>query len=110
MNPIPNVPKELTEAIKTARCAGFVGAGLSVGAKYPNWSDLLKILITKAFEQHIVTAEKRAELEKLATVSGKWLMVAQELSDTFEKGQFQNEIGQIFEAVPPVPTDAHTLI
>src|SRR5712671_1791566 len=110
MNPIPDIPVDLIAAIKTGRCGVFVGAGLSVAAGYPNWDDLLKELIDRASKKSIVSRKKKKELSDLARSPGKWLMVAQELSDLFGQPQFLNELGLIFDATGAAPTEAHKLI
>jgi hypothetical protein len=110
MNSIPDVPGELIEAVKSGRCGVFVGAGLSVAAGYPSWEDLLKNLIDRAYKQKIIDTKKKKELLALARAHGKWLMVAQEISDSYGQPQFHNELGLMFEAVGAAPTDAHKLI
>ena len=110
MNPIPDVPVDLISAIKSKRCGVFVGAGLSVGAGYPNWEELLKELIDRAFSKSIIIRKKKKELLDLSRAPGKWLMVAQEISDLYGQPQFLNELGAIFDSTPATPTQAHTLV
>src|SRR5438477_12260185 len=99
MNKIPAIPEELVQSLKSKRAAAFVGAGLSVGAGYPTWRDLLRRLIERAGVQGIIDATKKEEFEKVAENPAKWLMVAQELSDVFGRGPFHTELGAIFEGV-----------
>jgi hypothetical protein len=110
MNPIPKVPKELIDSLNKERCASFVGAGLSIGAGYPNWQQLLTILIDHAASQGIIGAEKQNELTDLVVAPNKWLMIAQELSDLYGRSQFQSEIGKIFEEKKANPTKVHRLM
>lgn len=110
MNPIPEVPKELIDALKNKKCACFIGAGLSIRGGYPTWEILLKKLIERASTQGIIIPGKRHELTVLAKKPNKWLMVAQELHDLFGHGPFQHEIGKIFEETDAHPTNAHELI
>lgn len=108
--PVPAVPNELIDALKKDRCAVFVGAGLSVGAGYPTWGQLLTSLIIKAEARNYIDTNKKIELEEMAKTTGKWLMVAQELSDIYTQPGFQNEIVLIIESISATPTEAHKLI
>jgi hypothetical protein len=106
----PPVPDELKDALSKDRCSIFIGAGLSVAAGYPTWNDLLAILIKEAEKQTIIDKKKRRELESMAKTPNKWLMVAQELSDSFGQGPFHSELVKIFGSVTAKPTDAHKVI
>jgi SIR2-like domain len=110
MNAIPSIPDELTKALKNGQCAAFIGAGLSVAAGYPTWEKLLRLLVERAVIPGIISAEKKNELESILMTPSKWLMVAQELSDAYGQGAFQNELTDIFEEIDAKPTDAHVLI
>jgi hypothetical protein len=110
MNPIPPVPTELTDALKNGRCATFIGAGLSVGAGYPTWEQLLKALIERASATGVINPQKKNELEAIAKNPSKWLMVAQEINDLYGRGPFQSELGKVFEETKADVTEAHKLI
>jgi hypothetical protein len=110
MNTIPAVPKELTDSLAKGRCIALIGAGLSVAAGYPNWEKLLETLIERALSQGVISPEKKTELEAMAKTTTKWLMVAQELNDSYGEGQFRNELAKVFEETMVSPTDAHELI
>ncbi len=106
---IDTTPKELTTAITDQRCAVFVGAGLSKGAGYPNWEQLLKDLIQKCLEWRDIDDAQAKELTDLVDTkeSEKFLLVAQELSDRFGRERFLDEIVTVFGDDTKVPTAAH---
>jgi hypothetical protein len=110
MNSVPDIPEELVEALKKGRCAALIGAGLSISAGYPTWGTLLDALIERARQKDIITPDKELELREIAKTPSKWLMVAQELSDSYGTGLFHNELGKIFEEVGAAPTDVHRLL
>jgi hypothetical protein len=110
MSSVPTVPDELKDALIKKRCAVFVGAGLSVAVGYPTWDKLLSALIKKAYKQKVIDSKKKSELEAMVKKPGKWLMIAQELGDSYGKGAFLTELAAIFEAVTPVPSNIHKLI
>src|SRR5881394_896447 len=106
----PLVPAELRDALDNGRCSIFVGAGLSVAAGYPDWNNLLATLIREGERQTIIDKKKRKELEAMAKSPNKWLMVAQEISDSFGQGPFHSELVKIFKAIGAKPTEAHRAI
>src|SRR5712692_2980444 len=106
---IDDTPRELTEAITEHRCAIFVGAGLSIGAGYPNWEQLLDALIKKCLQLKDISDSQARELTQLVATkeADKFLMVAQELNDRFGREGFLNEIVNIFGDESKNPTAAH---
>jgi SIR2-like domain len=106
---IDPTPNELTEAITERRCAVFVGAGLSVGAGYPNWENLLKGLIRKSLQLKNISDHQAGELQQLVNTkeADKYLLVAQELSDRFGHERFVDEIVAVFGDETKRPTAAH---
>jgi len=99
-------PRELIEAIESKKCALFAGAGLSVSAGFPRWSELLDKLITSGVDRGFLTRAKADELRELAKTANRQLIVAQELSDSFGKEFFQTELVTIFSA-RKTPTELH---
>ncbi|MDO5041648.1 MAG: USG protein, partial [Peptoniphilus sp.] len=57
-----NLIKEIEKAIASEEIAAFIGAGLSVPAGFPTWSELLK---QPAFEIDLMV-EKESDLVNLA--------------------------------------------
>ncbi|OQB81211.1 MAG: hypothetical protein BWX88_04345 [Planctomycetes bacterium ADurb.Bin126] len=95
---VPTVPPELQEAIRTGKCAVFVGAGLSVGAGYPNWTTLLIDLISKGRSRgwNVNAADER-ELKKLVSQPDKVLLVAEELRERFGRSHFEDQLVEVFK-------------
>jgi hypothetical protein len=69
------LPESLVENLKAGRCVLFAGAGLSAWAGLPNWTTLLKSLLTKVVQEDPGT-DDGAELEEMVN-SGKLLEVAE---------------------------------
>ncbi|HEX3557902.1 MAG TPA: SIR2 family protein [Pyrinomonadaceae bacterium] len=109
-SPVPAVPEDLKDAIIKGRCAAFIGAGLSVSAGYPKWESLITILITKAANKGYIDPKKKSELESMTKTASKWLMVAQELTDSYGQAIFHTELVTLFESIGATPTAAHILI
>ena len=98
-------PQDLLESLRDGRCALFVGAGLSQAAGYPNWSDLLRELISKAEELSALPDNRGAELrDHLA--QHEYLLVAEELRDQMGEGTFRDELAKVFLFERDI-TDAH---
>ena len=110
MSSVPSIPDELKKAFTNNQCAVFIGAGLSVGAGYPTWDKLLLNLIKQGNRKGIIDLKKKNELVGMVKTPSKWLMVAQELSDTYGKEPFNIELANIFDAISPTPTTIHKLI
>jgi hypothetical protein len=106
---IDDTPAELTAAITERRCAVFAGAGLSIGAGYPNWEQLLDALIKKCLQLKDISDSQALELTQLIATkeADKFLMVAQELNDRFGREGFLNEIVNTFGDESKIPTTAH---
>jgi hypothetical protein len=107
---VPPVPDDLKDALIKGRCAAFIGAGLSVGAGYPKWEALITTLITRAVSKGYIDAKKRGELEHMTKTASKWLLVAQELTDSYGRATFHTELVTIFEAINAMPTAVHKLV
>jgi len=58
---IENIPTELIEGYLSGKCGFFVGAGLSIGAGFPDWRGLLQGLIDKAEADNSLSPSKTAE-------------------------------------------------
>jgi hypothetical protein len=110
MSSVPSVPDELADDVQKGRCSVFVGAGLSVGAGYPTWDELLHTLIDLGEKKKLIDANKKTELNNMRKLPNKWLMIAQELMDAYEEGPFQTELSAVFDAISASPTDAHKAI
>jgi hypothetical protein len=107
MGKIPHIPEGLTNALKEGKCVLFAGAGLSVAAGYPSWSDLLLELNKRGEQKGYIADKKTKELADLITKPNKQLMAAQEISDEFGREHFLGELVDVFERAPKKPTELH---
>ena len=103
------IPRPLLEAYADKKCGLFIGAGLSVGAGLPNWSQLLQKLITRSVENGVMTEEKAEDCLTLARNSSKYLMLAEELREVLGT-DFKTAIEEIFRDDNVNPTDTHALL
>lgn len=103
----PDLPVKLVDALKAGKCAVFVGAGLSIPAKVPNWSTLLDLLIKQGEDQGLIAPATRKELETALTEPTKFLAIAEQLADEFGSEAIQAAIAKQIRKIDPVPTDAH---
>jgi len=109
MKGIEKTPDGLIEAIERGSCVAFVGAGLSQGAGYPGWRELLKSLIQQAqVEGHIRDASRANEIRSLVDSgdSLKLLTAAEELRDFFGE-DFHARIANVFQDETKSFTQAH---
>jgi hypothetical protein len=100
------IPDSLKAAYREKRCAVLVGAGASVGAGLPTWSEFLLSMIAEAKGHRIITDDKAAEYEALAADTSKYLMVAAGLKEDLS-AYFDEFIDKTFMAPKPQPTDLH---
>ena len=98
--PVPEPPPKLVEALKEKRCALFVGAGLSQGAGLPGWKELLEEMIARSGEE--LSTKRKSEMRKLLRL-GKYLDVAQELSDILTRPEF---LKALVDLLKPIETNA----
>lgn len=101
----PTPPKELLDAVRNNKCAVFVGAGLSAGAGFPTWRNLLSDLATKGSKRGLVTSKQLKEIRRLID-DDKLLMVAEELRERFGREHFEDELVRIFGG-DRSPTETH---
>lgn len=74
---IPTVPKQLLNNIKNNKCVLFAGAGTSIDAKIPSWSELVATLVECLKDEcSDLLKEELEELEKLFCEK-KYLVLAE---------------------------------
>jgi len=105
-----NIPNELLSALQNRRCVLFAGAGLSINAGYPKWTDLIDHLIDIGIEKRIIRENKATELKGLNNSGIDPLMIAQELSDFFGRESFLDEIAKIYDIEGHEPTELHNAL
>lgn len=72
---VPRVPPALVKEIRAGRCILFAGAGTSVDAKLPCWSELLSSMIERADDSGTLSDSERSELKSLFD-RGEYMVVA----------------------------------
>lgn len=66
--PLEPIPEDLVQSILRGNCVAFVGAGFSVPAKLPSWSDLLKHVIVRATDAGLLAADSDLRSFLLTTI------------------------------------------
>jgi len=99
-----DIPPKLIESYLEEKCGFFVGAGLSIGAGFPDWKGLLLDLIDRAETGKMLTQDAAKECREHVEDPSKFLMVAEELKDVLVS-EFKAYIEEIFgnEAIAPLP-------
>jgi len=102
-------PRELLQRLAAGQCAMFVGAGLSRGAGFPSWADLLLQFVDDCEHKGEVDTAHATELRNLVAKKNAkdLLMVAQELSDRLTEADFKKEIARLFRDKTKKPTATH---
>lgn len=90
-----NYPKELIENFKNGRSIFFIGAGVSMEAGLPSWSQLIRDLIGLAKGEAWCTDDKVKQYEKLFEEGNNFLLLAEELKNELGD-QFYNYIEDVF--------------
>jgi hypothetical protein len=72
---VPRVPAALIKEIQDGRCVLFAGAGASMDAKLPGWSELLRSMIERVADSGTLSDLEQVELEALLK-AGEHLVVA----------------------------------
>jgi len=104
-----DLPEELLAHFSQDLGVFFVGAGLSVGAGFPDWSKLLSQLIDKGVTNGRISDEKKKEYEILSKDPTKALMLAEELK--LDLGSlFNRHMEELFQNSNKKPTANHDYI
>lgn len=104
------LPAELIEAVRQRKCAVLVGAGLSQGAGFPGWKQLLDGLITSAVKANELNRRRGTELRKILDRPDHYLMVAEDLYEALGREELKKKIGEKFLDATIQPTEAHRAI
>lgn len=62
---VPVIPKELVRQIKNGKCILFAGAGTSLDAGLPSWSELLRNMIEKVDDYGLLSDSQKHEISYL---------------------------------------------
>ena len=102
------VPEKLLDRYSNRKCGFFVGAGLSQGAGYPSWRELLEGLIDRGAEEYHLDSGMVGEWRSLVADPSKFLMLAETLKDTLGIG-FGTYLQETFKEDRP-PSQSHRLL
>ena len=105
---VDQVPERLLDRYLNGKCGFFVGAGLSQGAGYPSWRELLNGLIDRGATGDHLEPGMVEECRSLVTDASKFLMLAETLKDALG-GEFGTYIEDTFKESRP-PSRAHKLL
>jgi len=103
---IDDIPDDLIKDYLDGKCGFFVGAGLSRGAGFPDWKDLLLKMIDKAVADRLLDEAAAKDCRTLSENSSKYLTLAGELRDVLD-ADFKTVLEDVFTDPDIKPTDAH---
>lgn len=106
---IKDIPPKLIESYLGGKSGFFVGAGLSIGAGFPNWRDFLHGLIDRAETGNSLPHDRAEECREHAEDPNKYLMVAEEMKE-FLAVEFKAYIEEIFTNDRIKPRQVHNLL
>ena len=118
-NSIPEIPKQLSEAIASGNCVLFAGAGISRGRivtetgvieQYlPTWGKLLNVLADETLKLGYITKSQYSQLRK-AVKNEKYLLVAEIIRKKVGEREFDRILDSIFRSPKLQPTERHKII
>ncbi|HEY0546935.1 MAG TPA: SIR2 family protein [Pyrinomonadaceae bacterium] len=100
----------LAKQIALGDCTIFVGAGLSLSAKLPNWPDLLRRMLTWSLKNGVVISKAELTELKAHINNNDLLLVAEEMSERLTPEKYQRFMHEVFTENRPRPADVHKLI
>lgn len=106
---ITKIPDELIENFKNGSGVIFVGAGMSMGAGFPDWKGLLEAMILEADKVSWISKSKIDEYRHLVNDSSKFLMLAEDIKTELGAG-YSEFMTKTFVDYTWTPTKNHELI
>lgn len=106
---IEDIPANLLESYTSGKSGIFVGAGLSIGAGFPNWGDLLRWLIDRAEADKSLSHRIAEECREHVQDPTKYLMIAEEMKEILAV-DFKTYLEEIFTKDTVLPTEVHNLL
>lgn len=104
-----DIPDELIEQIYRGNTVLFVGAGLSAGAGFPRWRELMFRMIDWAEKNNIGLNGNKEEFLKLIEEK-EFLLVAEELRDIISNELFEKFMRSVFRDDTKKPSPAHMIL
>jgi len=102
------VPNELITKISQDRCICFVGAGLSIGAGLPDWSNTMRQMVAWC-KSHNIELTDENEINDLIA-DNDFLVLADTLIERMGDGRFRQFIAETFRGKKLRPTETHKLL
>src|SRR5690554_4213314 len=96
---------EIVKAIERNSFGIYVGAGLSMGAGLPSWSQFLNDLIS-IVESKDIASNRISEMRSLALMPPKYLMLAEEIRSLIQN-DLERLVREKFEDKSKQPTEVH---
>ncbi|UZD21804.1 SIR2 family protein [Algoriphagus halophytocola] len=96
---------EIVKAIEKNSFGIYVGAGLSMGAELPSWSQFLNDLIS-ILEKKDIASNRVSEMRDLALIPSKYLMLAEEIRSLIQN-DLEKLVREKFEDKSKQPTAVH---
>ena len=116
---IPDVPKDLVDAVREGRGVLFAGAGVSRAEilspegqiqKYlPTWKGLLILLIGEAVKTQLLENREAARLRR-AVIDERYQFAAEAIIEIVGEAQFDRVLRTVFRNPDLRPTERHKLI
>lgn len=100
--------EDIKKAIDKNSFGIYVGAGLSMGAGLPSWSQLLNELID-ILERKGIAANRIEEMRGLSSQPSKYLLLAEEIRDLIQS-DLERLIRDRFEDKTKQPTETHDIL
>ena len=102
-------PDGLVDVIKQRKCVLFIGAGLSQAAGFPDWNDLLQLLLAECVKGKHAPASRIDSIRSLirSGESTKYLMAAEDIRECLGPDLFVSTLAKIFQDESKDPTAVH---
>lgn len=101
--------EDIKKAINKKSFGLYVGAGLSMGAGLPSWTQLLNELIEGLERKGIVNKNYAEEMRGLSNNPSKYLLLAEEIRD-LAQSDLEKLIRDRFEDKTKQPTETHNVL
>lgn len=104
------IPDEIFQNFKNKKACFFVGAGLSIPAGFPSWSELLDKLIKVLEDRGTMSSSKKSDYESLKKDPTKFLFLAEDIKSEIGSTAFYDYLEEWFGQADAKSTANHELI
>jgi hypothetical protein len=105
----PEAPKDLLFEIARGNCVAFIGAGPSKAAGFPDWYQLMLLMIDWAEKQRI-SIPNRLDIQELIDKKKDFLAAADAMRANMGDVKYHEFLTEIFTQTGTKPTDFHRLL